>query len=71
VYQLIKAEEFIAGFDHEGVDILLRVLAMIVQKDKRRIPWVHQGAVRRCHWLVNNIIADVVLEKAVFGHRFA
>ena len=60
--KLVKAKQFIAGFDHERVNVHLRVLAMIVQEDESRIPGLEEATIRGSNWLEDDVIANVVLE---------
>jgi len=68
--QLIEAKYFIGRLAEESVNVGLRVLPMVVQKDTGCRPGVHQAAVRGRHGLEDDIVADIVFEEPVLSNGF-
>ena len=69
--KFVESENFVRRLDEERLDVLLRALAVVVQEDARGVPGIHQAAIWRGHRLEDNVVANVVLEKAVLCDRLS
>ena len=67
VHQLVEPEELIARLHQEVVDVHLRVLTVIVQENECRVARMEERAIGSGNGLVDDVVADVVLEKTVLG----
>ena len=67
VHQLVESKQLVASLYHEGINVHLRILTVIMQEDESSVARMEQRAVRSSHGLEDDIIADVVLEQTVLG----
>ena len=70
IHKFIKPKPSIGRLAEEGIDVVLGLLAMVMQENASGISWINKTTIWSSNRLKDDIITDIMLEETVIGDWF-